>query len=222
MDLASPCEFGAGQTPRAEPLRASPPGPGRVLAAGCRRTSRPPFRSFNPPLASGADLEVTPAVTTWPGVPRGLGRPAGQALLPCALPPVVYTGKVTGSGLVCETWLPSISQQPSFCLSFFPPFLGRPFPFGGGVRRSFSEVCTEEPHGLFPPPPEYPRMPVLGLAFGLHRVQAVPRLDILRKTYFHALCDDSSIRLCRTFPALCWQYATAHARHSENPGSWFY
>lgn len=213
--LASLCEFGAGQTPRAEPLRASPLGPGRVP-----QDEPLSFKSLEPPWASGADLEVTPPVTTWPGVPRGLGRPAGRALLPCALPPVVYTGKVTGSGLVCETWLPSISQQPFFCLSFpFPPLSGKALSLGGGVRHSFSKVCTEEPHGLFLPPPEYRRMLVLGLAFGLHRVQAVPRLDILRKTYFHALCDDSSIGLCRTFLALCWQYVTAHARHSENPGS---
>lgn len=105
MRLASPCEFGAGQTPRAEPLRATPPGLGRVP-----QDEPPSLESFEPPLASGAELEVTPPVTTWPVVPRGLGRPAGRALLPCALPPVVYTGKVTGSGLVCETWLPSISQ----------------------------------------------------------------------------------------------------------------
>lgn len=220
MRLASSCEFGGGSDTESGAPPGITPGAGPCAGGPVPQDEPPAFKSFEPPLASGADPEVTPPVTTWPGVPRGLGRPAGQALLPCALPPVVYTEKVTGLGLVCKTWLPSISQQPSFCLSFpFSLLSGKALSLGGGVRHSFSKACTKKPCGLFPPPPEYPRMLVSGLAFGLHRAQAVPRLDILRKTYFHALCNDSSIGLCRTFLALCWQYATAHARHSENPGS---
>lgn len=115
---------------------------------------------------------------------------------------------------------PSPSSLPFAFPLLFPPFLGRPFPLEEVLDTHFLKCAPKSPMGSFPPPPgEYARMPVLGLDFGLRRVQAVRRLDILRKTYFHSLCDDSSIRLCRTFLALCWQYATAHARHSENLGS---
>lgn len=61
-----------------------------------------------------------------------------------------------------QVWSARLGSPPSpSSLPFafpFPPLSGKALSLGGGVRHSFSKVCTEEPHGLFSPPPEYPKM----------------------------------------------------------------
>lgn len=194
-------------SPPAAMLREGPRGPCATVTRCCRLSGCPLGALLaRAAVPRGDTASDNVALLARPGrvSQSGCGCLPGQAGRHCcdALPPMVYVGKVTGSGLVCETWLPSISQQPSIFLPSSPLSGKALFVRGGVGHMRFCDHTLKSWQALSPPPlqqNEGCRHQGFGVRRGGADAHSLPCLDILRKTYFHALCDDSGVGLCSAF-----------------------